>query len=146
MADFRHFLSAQQGIYERACSELQAGRKTSHWMWFIFPQIAGLGRSDMARRYALASVDEARDYAAHDVLGARLRHCTALACQVEGSSVKAIFGDPDDLKFRSCMTLFDLAQPHGIFADALARYFAGAGDAATLRLIAQQTPGAFTRG
>src|SRR4029077_21032235 len=104
--DLKRFLDAQAPVIDRVRSELRAGAKRSHWMWFVFPQIAGLGHSAMAQRYAIASLDEAKAYAAHPVLGARLRECTALVLAVEDKSVHAIFGSPDDLKFHSCMTLF----------------------------------------
>ncbi|SFS65206.1 DUF1810 domain-containing protein [Methylobacterium sp. yr668] len=131
--DLGRFVAAQEGVYGRALAELQAGDKRSHWMWFIFPQIAGLGASPMAQRYAIGSLAEAQAYAAHPVLGARLRACTAAVNAVAGRSAHAIFGSPDDLKFRSSMTLFARAVPkEPIFADALARYFDGAPDPRTL--------------
>ncbi|MCX4198386.1 DUF1810 family protein [Methylobacterium organophilum] len=105
------FVAAQEGVYPRALAELQAGDKRSHWMWFVFPQIAGLGASPMAQRYAIGSLAEAEAYAAHPVLGARLRACTAAVNAVAGRSAHAIFGSPDDLKFRSSMTLFARAVP-----------------------------------
>ncbi len=131
--DLGRFVAAQEGVYERALAELQAGDKRSHWMWFIFPQIAGLGASPMAQRYAIGSLAEAQAYAAHPVLGARLRACTAAVNAVAGRSAHAIFGSPDDLKFRSSMTLFARAVPgEPVFADALARYFDGVPDPRTL--------------
>jgi uncharacterized protein (DUF1810 family) len=102
----QRFLDAQAPVYERVLGELRAGRKRSHWMWFVFPQIAGLGQSEMARRYAISSLAEAKTYREHPVLGARLRDCTALVNQVDGRSIDEIFGYPDDLKFHSSMTLF----------------------------------------
>ncbi|ACB25586.1 uncharacterized protein (DUF1810 family) [Methylobacterium sp. PvP062] len=127
------FVAAQEGVYPRALAELQAGDKRSHWMWFVFPQIAGLGASPMAQRYAIGSLAEAEAYAAHPVLGARLRACTAAVNAVAGRSAHAIFGSPDDLKFRSSMTLFARAVPgEPVFADALARYFDGVPDPRTL--------------
>jgi uncharacterized protein (DUF1810 family) len=101
-------------------------------MWFVFPQIAGLGHSAMAQLYAITSLDEARAYLAHEILGPRLIKATRLVLAVDGRSAHAIFGAPDDLKFRSCMTLFDAVSPNGIFAEALQKYFSGEGDAATL--------------
>jgi uncharacterized protein (DUF1810 family) len=98
------FLDAQQPVYETVLGELRAGRKRSHWMWFIFPQIAGLGHSAMAARFALSSLGEAVAYLAHPVLGRRLRECTTLVAGVEGRSIAEIFGSPDDMKFRSSMT------------------------------------------
>ena len=131
---FGHFLNAQGcGVWERALDELRRGTKTGHWMWFVFPQIAGLGASPMAQRYAIGSLAEAEAYAAHPVLGARLRACTAAVNAVAGRSAHAIFGSPDDLKFRSSMTLFARAVPgEPVFADALARYFDGVPDPRTL--------------
>ncbi len=123
------FVAAQAGVIDRVLDELRAGRKQSHWMWFIFPQLAGLGRSPTAAHYAIASLDEARTYLAHPVLGARLRACTQLVLDVADKSAHAIFGSPDDLKFRSSMTLFAAAAPaEKLFADALEKYFAGRPD------------------
>ena len=141
--DLQRFVAAQDagGTYDRAAAELRAGRKTSHWMWFVFPQIAGLGHSLMARRYAIASLDEARAYLAHPLLGARLRECAALVAAVEARPLRAILGSPDDLKFHSSMTLFALAggdQP--VFAQALDKYFAGALDLATLGILGLSSP------
>jgi uncharacterized protein (DUF1810 family) len=136
MDRFSHFVSAQAPVYADVEAELRAGRKASHWMWFIFPQLTGLGHSEMARRYALGSLAEARDYLAHPVLGPRLRHCTGLVNAAEGRSAHDIFGSPDDLKFHSSMTLFHLAAPEeALFAAALAKYFAGREDGATLDLL-----------
>ena len=121
------------GVYERALAELRDGHKRSHWMWFVFPQITGLGHSTMAQRYAIESLDEARAFLAHDLLGPRLRACTQAVLGVEGRSAHAIFGAPDDLKFHSSMTLFDLAEPNGVFRAALDLFFAGEPDALTLQ-------------
>jgi uncharacterized protein (DUF1810 family) len=135
--DLGRFVAAQEGVYPRALAELQAGEKRSHWMWFIFPQIAGLGSSPMAQRYAIGSVDEARAYLAHPLLGPRLRTCTAAVNAVTGRSAHAIFGSPDDVKFRSSMTLFAAAAPDEPgFTEALARYFAGSPDPLTLEKLA----------
>ena len=134
--DLGRFVAAQEGVYARALAELQAGDKRSHWMWFVFPQIAGLGASPMAQRYAIGSLPEAEAYAAHPVLGARLRACTAAVNAVAGRSANAIFGSPDDLKFRSSMTLFARAVPgEPLFAEALARYFDGVPDPRTLATL-----------
>ena len=134
--DLERFVEAQDPVYARVLAELRAGRKQSHWMWFVFPQIAGLGRSSMAARFAIASLDEARAYLARPVLGGRLRECTELVLAVEGKSAHDIFGSPDDLKFRSCMTLFSRVAPAGSpFERALARYFGGEPDAATLERL-----------
>ena len=130
--NLERFVQAQQPVYSRVLTELAGGAKSSHWMWFIFPQIAGLGRSATARAFALASLEEARAYLAHPVLGARLRECTAVVNGLRGRDAAAIFGVPDELKFRSCMTLFAQAQGgDGPFAEALARYFAGEEDPLT---------------
>jgi uncharacterized protein (DUF1810 family) len=130
------FVAAQAGVIDRVLDELRAGRKQSHWMWFIFPQLAGLGRSPTAVHYAIASLDEARAYLAHPVLGARLRACTELVFDVEGKSAHDIFGSPDDLKFHSSLTLFARAAPsEPIFGAALKKYFAGAGDDATIAAL-----------
>jgi uncharacterized protein (DUF1810 family) len=126
------FVEAQAPVWVRVRAELAAGRKQSHWMWFVFPQIAGLGHSPMARLYAIASLDEARAYLAHPILGPRLIEATRLVLAIESRSVHDIFGSPDDLKFRSCMTLFDAVSPNTIFAEALKKYFGGEGDAVTL--------------
>ncbi|MCJ2144658.1 DUF1810 domain-containing protein [Methylobacterium sp. E-066] len=127
------FVAAQESVYERALAELQAGEKRSHWMWFVFPQIAGLGASPMAQRYAIGSLGEAQAYCDHPVLGARLRACTAAVNGVTGRSAHAIFGSPDDVKFRSSMTLFARAAPEEPgFAAALATYFGGEPDPLTL--------------
>jgi len=129
----RRFVDAQGPTYPTALGELRAGRKRSHWMWFIFPQIAGLGRSAMAQEFALSSLDEAAAYLAHPLLGPRLRECTALVAGIEGRSVGEIFGYPDDMKFRSSMTLFARAAPaEPIFALCLEKYFAGEPDPLTL--------------
>jgi len=132
----QRFLDAQSSVYSQVCSELGAGRKRGHWMWFIFPQIAGLGHSETARFYAIRSLDEASAYLQHPVLGARLLECTKLVTQVTGKTIHDIFGSPDDMKFRSCMTLFELAaadkQP---FAVALEKYFAGERDPLTLERL-----------
>ncbi len=132
------FVAAQAPVIDRVRAELSGGRKTSHWMWFVFPQLAGLGRSPTAQAYALASLDEARAYATHPVLGARLRALTGLVLAArEGATARQIFGAPDDLKFHSCMTLFARAVPgEALFAQALARFFDGRWDAATLALLA----------
>ena len=121
---------------DRVLGELRAGRKTSHWMWFVFPQIQGLGRSPMARQFAIASRAEERMAEIGFGLGARLRECTRLVTAVEGRDIGEIFGSPDDLKFRSCMTLFAHATTDNrIFLDALARYFGGAEDPLTLERL-----------
>lgn len=130
------FVTAQDPIYHRVIGELRQGRKQTHWMWFVFPQIAGLGRSAMAQRYAISSLAEATAYLAHRLLGPRLIECTQTVLDVDGKSAHEIFGAPDDLKFHSSMTLFArTAQSNSPFGTALEKYFAGVPDAATLGLI-----------
>ena len=134
--DLERFVAAQSGVIERVRTELQSGRKQSHWMWFVFPQLVGLGFSPMAQRYAISSLAEARAYLAHPLLGARLRECTELVLAIHGKTAHAIFGSPDDLKFRSCLSLFAEAAPDEIvFNIALAKYFSGAKDPRTLALL-----------
>ena len=131
--DLQRFVEAQAPVFDAVVAELAAGRKRSHWMWFVFPQIAGLGFSAMAQRYAIRSLAEAEAYLGHPVLGGRLRRCTDLVNAVEGRSITAILGSPDDVKFRSSMTLFARAAPsEARFRRALDRYFEGEPDAATL--------------
>jgi uncharacterized protein (DUF1810 family) len=130
------FVTAQAQIYPRVLAELKAGCKQSHWMWFIFPQIAGLGHSTMAQMYAIASLDEARAYLAHPLLGARLRECCQAVMTVEGKTAHEIFGSPDDVKFRSCLTLFAQAAPNEtLFTDLLDKYFDGEADELTLQKL-----------
>ena len=128
-----HFVAAQdaQGTYDDALRELRSGRKTTHWMWFVFPQLAGLGRSAMAQRYALAGLDEARAYLAHPVLGARLRECAQALLELPGSDPVAVLGPVDAQKLHSSMTLFALASDDGLFREVLDRYFGGALDPGT---------------
>jgi uncharacterized protein (DUF1810 family) len=134
--NLERFVSAQDPVYSRVCAELRDGRKTSHWMWFIFPQIQGLGSSEMARRYAIASLDEARAYLEHPLLGQRLRECARLVCEVQGKTIREILGSPDDMKFRSCMTLFAYATSENeLFENALRMYFSGEPDALTLQRL-----------
>jgi uncharacterized protein (DUF1810 family) len=131
--DLQRFVEAQAPIYEQVRAELRAGHKRSHWMWFVFPQIAGLGQSEMARRYAISSLLEAQAYLAHPVLGPRLRDCTGWVNSVEGRSIEDLFGHPDDLKFHSSMTLFArAAEDPVIFDAALRKYFGGQSDRLTL--------------
>ena len=134
--DLRRFVDAQAPIYAQALAELQAGRKQSHWMWYVFPQFRGLGESPMAQKFAIQSLDEAVSYLQHPVLGVRLKEATRAVNGVEGRSIETIFGYPDYLKFRSSMTLFSKAAPdERLFTDALARYFGGAADERTLALL-----------
>jgi uncharacterized protein (DUF1810 family) len=136
MVGLDRFTAAQDGVYPRVIEELSAGRKRSHWMWFIFPQLAGLGSSAMAQRYALGGLDEARAYLAHPLLGARLRECSALVLAVQGATVHGIFGAPDNMKFHSSMTLFAQAAPDdALFRACLGKYFGGVPDQATLDLL-----------
>lgn len=131
--DLVRFVRAQDPVIAQACAELADGRKVSHWMWFVFPQIAGLGMSAMSQRYAISSVEEARAYLEHPVLGPRLRLCVNLLLELEGRSAYEIFGNPDDRKFHSSLTLFERAAPEDLlFRQALDRYFAGVEDQATL--------------
>lgn len=130
------FVEAQAPVYTRALDELTAGRKQSHWMWFIFPQLSGLGRSPMSQHYAIHSLQEARDYLSHPLLGARLKDCTGAVLAVQGRSAHEIFGTPDDLKFHSSMTLFAHAAPdEPLFRTALEKYFEGREDALTLEKL-----------
>ena len=134
-ADLERFVDAQAGIYERALLELRAGRKENHWMWFVFPQLRGLGMSAMAHHYGLGSREEAVGYLAHPVLGRRLVECAEAVLAVEGRSAMDIFGSPDDMKLRSSATLFAAASPPGsVFERVLAKYYSGEPDDQTLRL------------
>lgn len=132
----QRFVDAQASSYNRALAEVQAGRKQSHWMWYIFPQLRGLGRSAMAERYGIADLDEAAAYLAHPLLGQRLLEiCTALLAQ-HGRTAHDIFGSPDDLKLHSCATLFaQVAPPGSVFEQILAQYYAGEADAGTLQRL-----------
>jgi uncharacterized protein (DUF1810 family) len=136
MADpfnLQRFVDAQAPVYEQARRELKAGRKESHWMWFIFPQIAGLGHSPMSIRFAIASLGEANAYLAHPILGPRLKECATLALEVEGKTAREIFGPIDEMKFRSSMTLFARAAPdEEAFQRCLDKYFVGDSDPAAL--------------
>lgn len=133
--DLARVIDAQGPMIATARAELEAGRKQTHWMWFVFPQLAGLGASAMAQRYAIGSQAEALAYLDHPVLGSRLRDLTELACEASGSA-RHIFGSPDDLKFRSCLTLFNAVAPsETAFRDALARFFGGERDPLTLAIL-----------
>jgi uncharacterized protein (DUF1810 family) len=136
MADefnLQRFVDAQAPVYDTVVAELQAGTKRSHWIWFIFPQIDGLGRSPTAARFAISSLAEARAYLGHDVLGPRLRECTALVNDIDGKSVEEIFGWPDDMKVRSSMTLFAHAtDDNAVFRAVLAKFYGGEEDPATV--------------
>jgi uncharacterized protein (DUF1810 family) len=135
--DLQRFIEAQDPVYSQVCAELAAGAKTSHWMWFVFPQLKALGRSATAQHFGIASRAEAQAYWQHPVLGPRLKACSELVVAVEGRTALQIFGATDELKFRSCMTLFaQVAPQEPVFNRALAKYFGGEGDARTLELLA----------
>jgi len=134
--DLQRFVAAQESVYPQVQAELAAGAKRSHWMWFVFPQLKGLGRSSMARHYGIASKAEALAYWQHPLLGPRLRHCSALVLGVEGKTALQILGSPDDMKFHSCMTLFaQVAPDEPVFDAALEKYFGGVPDPNTLALL-----------
>jgi uncharacterized protein (DUF1810 family) len=134
--NLQRFVEAQNGIYEQVCSELREGRKRGHWMWFIFPQVRGLGRSGTAQFFAISSKEEAQAYLSHPILGPRLRECTRLVTQVNGRSIEQIFGYPDHLKFRSSMTLFgQVVGDNQVFMDALKKYCGGELDHSTLQCL-----------
>ena len=138
-SELGRFVAAQDDKYARVCAELAAGRKLTHWMWFIFPQLAGLGSSPMAQLYALSGIAEARAYRAHPLLGPRLQECTSLVNAVRGSTALEVFGSPDHLKFRSSMTLFARAAGAGsVFDVALTKYFDGEPDPLTLSLLGEK--------
>jgi uncharacterized protein (DUF1810 family) len=134
--NLQRFLDAQDPVYDSVCAELREGEKRSHWMWFIFPQIKGLGHSPMANKFAISSQQEAEAYLGHPVLNARLRECARLVNLVDGKSIAEILGYPDDLKFRSSMTLFAYAtRDDQVFKDALKKYFRGEFDRPTLSIL-----------
>ena len=136
--DLARFLQAQEGSYEQALSEITSGRKRSHWMWFIFPQFEGLGMSTTSQRYSVKSIAEAKAYLAHPVLGSRLLDCAEAVLHVEGLSAVELFGSPDDMKLRSCATLFGLVSPEvSVFNRIIDKYFHGQRDDRTMRLIAR---------
>ena len=131
------FVQAQDAVYERVRRELREGRKRGHWMWFVFPQLSGLGFSAMAQRYAIATLGEAAAYLEHPILGPRLIECSEFVNQVEGRTINEIFGSPDDLKFHSSMTLFaSIPDAPPAFDAALAKYFGGAPDRMTAKMLA----------
>jgi uncharacterized protein (DUF1810 family) len=134
--DLQRFVDAQDGIYEQALAELRAGRKRSHWMWFVFPQVAGLGRSPTAQRYAISGLEEARAYLAHPLLGSRLRECCRTLLELQDPDPEEVLGGIDALKLRSSMTLFVRADPREpLFADVLERWYGGRPDEATERIL-----------
>lgn len=128
-------MQAQAASYAQALSELRAGEKRSHWMWYVFPQIEGLGHSAMSRRFSIKSAVEAKAYLAHPVLGARLRECFEVVGKIAGRSAHEIFGSPDDMKLRSCATLFVTVSDEGVFDEVLEKYFDGERDEETVRLL-----------
>ena len=137
--DLQRFVDAQETVYERALSEIKSGRKRSHWMWFIFPQVEGLGASSMSTRYTIRSVAEARAYLAHPLLGPRLLECAEAALAVHTSSALELFGSPDDMKLRSCATLFASVSSEGsVFSQLINRFFDGKADERTLQLIGKK--------
>jgi len=134
--NLNRFVEAQEDTYQRALGEIKRGRKQSHWMWFIFPQIEGLGHSSTARFYAIKNGDEAKAYLNHSVLGARLTECSQVLLRIKGQSASEIFGYPDDLKLRSCMTLFaSVSEPESVFSRVLRQYFEGQPDQRTIDLL-----------
>lgn len=138
--DLERFVTAQEKVYEHALAEIKVGEKKSHWMWFVFPQLAGLGRTSISIHYSLHGLDEARAYLAHPVLGPRLMECFEAVLSVKGRSAREIFSTPDDLKLRSSATLFSLISPaNSIFHRVLERYYNGEPDPATLKLLDNET-------
>ncbi|TAM82546.1 MAG: DUF1810 domain-containing protein [Acidobacteria bacterium] len=136
--DLERFVEAQDPVYAQVCRELRQGCKQGHWIWFIFPQLKGLGHSLMANKFGISSADEARAYLAHSILGPRLAECTSLVNGVKGVSADEIFGYPDTLKFRSSMTLFaHVSSGSNVFADALEKYYAGEPDGLTLEMLSE---------
>lgn len=133
-----HFIAAQDPVYPGVLQQLRAGVKQGHWMWFIFPQLTALGRSATAKRYGIDDLEAAKAYAAHPLLGGRLRECVGLVNAVQGRSALEVFGSPDDLKLRSCLTLFLEATGEVAFADGLAKFYGGQGDPQTLALVRPQ--------
>jgi len=134
--NLQRFIEAQEGVYEGACAELRRGRKTSHWMWFIFPQLRGLGSSSMAEYYGITSLAEAKSYLEHPLLGERLMKCSRIVTSIEGRSLREIFGSPDDMKFKSSMTLFaHAAAENSIFIEAISKFCDGKFDPLTLKAV-----------
>lgn len=140
--ELERFVHAQDPAWEHVVEELEQGAKQTHWMWFIFPQLRGLARSDIARRFGIASLAEAQEYVAHPLLGARLRQCCEILARLEGRTALAIFGAVDELKLRSCLTLFERAAPdEPLFTQLIEKYFRSQRDAATLALLDNVRPG-----
>jgi uncharacterized protein (DUF1810 family) len=139
--NLERFVTAQKSVYSTVIEELESGRKISHWMWFIFPQIEGLGRTQMAKLYAIKSLDEAKAYVSHPLLGKRLQECINLVLDIDGKSANAVFGYPDDLKFKSSMTLFLVAVPHiDLFQRAINKYYDGQRDQVTIQILNDSSP------
>ncbi len=139
--NLHRFIGAQQGIYDLVLAEIRSGRKESHWMWYIFPQYDGLGTSAMAQRYAIKSLAEAEAYLGHPLLGPRLVECAEAVLAISGRSASEVFGYPDDMKLRSCATLFAVVSPAGsVFHRLLDKYFAGERDERTMQLLALEDP------
>jgi len=137
--DLSRFLEAQERDYDRALAEIRNGRKRTHWMWYVFPQFAGLGVSPLSQNYAIRSLSEANAYVTHPILGSRLVTCSEAVLGIEGRSATDIFGSPDDLKLRSCATLFDMVSPRGsVFERLLAKYYDGVRDPLTLAAVRQK--------
>src|SRR5262245_17212031 len=137
--DLDRFVAAQDPVYDRVLAELRQGEKRSHWMWFIFPQFTGLGSSFRSEKYAIKSIEEARAYLAHPILGVRLRECVELVNGIDDRPIDAVFGYPDTMKFQSSVTLFGAATgDNAVFNEALERHFAGVADAKTLALLAEE--------
>jgi uncharacterized protein (DUF1810 family) len=137
--DLDRFVSAQEDVYDSAIAEIRAGRKRTHWMWFVFPQLRGLGSSPISRQFAIRSAAEARAYLAHPILGPRLLECCDALLRVNAGSANEIFGSPDDLKLRSCATLFaSVSEPGSVFERVLGRFFDGAPDERTEALLLQE--------
>jgi len=137
--DLGRFVSAQEDVYDSALAEIRGGRKRTHWMWFVFPQLRGLGSSPIAKQYAIRTAAEARAYLTHPLLGPRLVECCEALLRVNGGSANDIFGSPDDLKLRSCATLFaSVSEPGSIFERVLEKFYAGASDKKTEALLTQE--------
>ena len=136
--NLERFITAQEKVYPTVIEELITGTKISHWMWFIFPQVDGLGRTEIAKRYAIKSLDEAKAYIAHPLLGTRLQECIELVLDIDGKTANAVFGSPDDLKFKSSMTLFLVAAPHiDLFQRVINKYYDGQQDKVTIEILKQ---------
>jgi uncharacterized protein (DUF1810 family) len=139
--NLERFVAAQKSVYSTVIEELESGTKISHWMWFIFPQVEGLGKTETAKYYAIKSLDEAKSYVAHPLLGKRLQECIELVLDIDGKSANAVFGYPDNLKFKSSMTLFLVAAPHiDLFQRAINKYYDGQRDRVTIQILNDSSP------